>query len=114
MMMEIKKTISQETMIVTLIGKLDSRTTPDFQKDGATWPSGPVILDLAGLDYLSSAGLRALLQLKRDMAKKGATVVIAGSRGLVDKVIRVSGFEQVFLLYPSVPDAVAGMAEAGS
>jgi anti-sigma B factor antagonist len=112
--MQIQKVISQDTMVVTLIGKLDTRTSPEFQKDCATWPAGPVIIDLASLEYLSSAGLRVLLQIKRDMARRGSPVVIAGTRGLVDKVIRVSGFEQVFLLCPSVEEAMQAVSTAGA
>jgi anti-sigma B factor antagonist len=112
--MEIQKTISQGMMIVTVAGKLDARTTPDFQKTCAALPAVPMVLDLTGLEYLSSSGLRALLQLKRDFARNGIPVVIAGCQGLVDKVIRVSGFEQIFSLYPTVPEALAAVAEGGA
>ena len=108
--MQIQSTRSEGTMIVSLMGRLDSRTTPEFMKSSASWPVEPTIIDLAGLEYLSSAGLRALLQLKRDFARKNVTFVLAGSGGLVDKVLRMSGFEQVFALYPAVPDAVKAVA----
>jgi anti-sigma B factor antagonist len=112
--MEIQKTISQGMMIVSVTGKLDARTTPDFQKTCADLPAVPMILDLAGLEYLSSSGLRALLQLKRDFARNKTPLVIAGCQGLVDKVIHVSGFEQIFSLYPTVPEALAAVAEGGA
>jgi anti-anti-sigma factor len=112
--MEIQKTFSQGMMIVAVVGKLDTRTTPDFQKTCADLPDTPTILDLSGLDYLSSSGLRALLELKRSFSRKGTSVVIAGSRGLVDKVIRVSGFEQIFSLYPSVPEALETLGKGES
>jgi anti-sigma B factor antagonist len=114
--MEIQKTLLQGMMVVAVRGKLDARTTPAFVNASADLPALPVILDLAGLEYLSSSGLRALLQLKRDHAKRNIPVAIAGTTGLVDKVIRVSGFDQIFNLYPTVPAALEGVApgSAGS
>jgi anti-anti-sigma factor len=112
--MQINYTQTEGMMVVSIIGRLDSRTTPDFVKCCSGWPAGPMVLNLAGLDYLSSTGLRALLQLKRDFAKKNALVVIAGCTGLVDKVLRVSGFEQVFSLYPAVPDAIEAVAKGSA
>jgi anti-sigma B factor antagonist len=112
--MEIQKTTTQGMMIVMVKGKLDARTTPEFVKISAEWPAVPMILDLSALEYLSSSGLRALLQLKRDYARMGILVVIAGSGGLVDKVLRVSGFDQVFVLYPTVPEALQAVAQAGA
>lgn len=112
--MEIHYTPSPGAMVVTILGRLDARTVPDFQKSSAAWPVIPTVLDLTGLEYLSSSALRALLHLKREFGKKGTTVVIAGSNGLVDKVLRVSGFDQVFLIYPSVPDARKAVTAGGA
>ena len=104
--MQINYTRIEGMMVVTLIGKLDARTTPDFIKGCADMQAEALVLDLSGLEYLSSIGLRALLQLKRDFARRNIAFVIAGSGGLVDKVLRVSGFEQIFVLYPTVPAAM--------
>jgi anti-sigma B factor antagonist len=112
--MEIHYTMTEGTMVVSLMGRLDANTAPDFVKCCAGWTVMPMILDLTSLEYLSSIGLRALLQLKRDFAKQGADVVLAGCGGAVDKVIRVSGFEQVFMLYPSVPVAMRAVAGGGA
>lgn len=112
--MEIQTTMTQGILVMSVLGKLDSRTAPEFQKSTAELPPIPVILDLAGLEYMSSAGLRALLTLKRDREKSGNPVVLAGCRGLVDKVIRVSGFGQIFWLYPSATDALQSMAQGSA
>ena len=75
--MQINYTRTQGMMVVSIIGRLDTRTTPDFIRTTAGLPAEPTILDLAGLEYLSSTGLRALLQLRRDFAKKGAPLDIS-------------------------------------
>jgi anti-sigma B factor antagonist len=111
--MEIHVTKTPELTIVAINGKLDANTIADFQKSSADLPVMPTVLDLSRLEYLSSSALRALLQLKREFSKQGVPVVIAGSDGLVDKVLRVSGFEQIFVLFPSVDEAVRVMTRGG-
>ena len=112
--MEIHYTKAPDLTIVAIIGKLDANTIADFQKSSADLPVMPTVLDLSRLEYMSSSALRALLQLRRDFSKQGAPVVIAGSDGLVDKVLRVSGFEQIFVLFPSVDEAVRVMTRGGT
>ena len=112
--MEIHYTKTPELMVVAIVGKLDANTIGEFQKSSSLWPVTPTVLDLSRLEYMSSSALRALLQLKRDFGKQGVPVVIAGSDGLVDKVLRVSGFEQIFVLFPSVDDAVRAITRGGN
>ena len=112
--MEIHVTKAPDLTIVAIVGKLDANTIADFQKSSADLPVMPTVLDLSRLEYMSSSALRALLQLKREFSKQGVPVVIAGSDGLVDKVLRVSGFEQIFVLFPSVDEAVRVMTRGGN
>jgi anti-sigma B factor antagonist len=112
--MEIYQSISQGVTIVTLIGRLDTNSTSEFEEDRRTWMAGPIILDMSGLDYISSSGLRVFLQLKRDCAKKNTSIVFAGSRGSVEKIIRMSGFENLFRQFPSVQDAMQAVTAAGA
>jgi len=111
--MEIRYNGSDGTMVAAISGKLDARTIPEFQEACASWPVVPTILDLYGLRYMSSSALRALLQLKRAFAQQGVPVVIAGSNGLVDKILLVSGFEQIFTLYPTVEEAKKAIGSRG-
>jgi len=111
--MEIHVTKAPDLTIVAIVGKLDANTIADFQKSSADLPVMPTVLDLSRLEYMSSSALRALLQMKREFSKQGVPVVIAGSDGLVDKVLRVSGFEQIFVLFPSVDEAVRVMTRGG-
>ena len=63
--MEVLVQKEKETLKVFLIGKLDATSAPDFEAkvsnlDGVT----KVVVDAAGLEYISSAGLRVVLKLK--------------------------------------------------
>ena len=107
--MEIHCTKALDLTIVSIVGKLDANTIPDFLKSCADLPVLPMVLDMSRPEYMSSSALRALLQLKREISRRGVPVVIAGSYGLVDKVLRVTGFEQIFVLFLSVDEAVRVM-----
>jgi anti-anti-sigma factor len=107
---EINHNTIQGANIVTLTGRFDVEGTGKFEERSKAWVVGPIILDLSRLDYISSSGLRAFLQLKRNCANKGTPVFIVGTFGLVGKAIRLSGFENIFPRYPTVKDALHAVA----
>ena len=109
--MEIGQTISQGVIIVTVAEWLDSASSENFLKYCTALPVSPVIIDLSGLTYISSAGIRALLQFEKDRRQQGITVAIVGSKGFVLSVLKMSGFDQIFLMYPSVTEAMQVMAK---
>lgn len=104
--LQICHTISQGVIIVTPTEWLDTASSEEFLKYCTALPAGPVILDLSNLTYISSIGLRALRQFEKGRREQGTMVVIAGSRGFVNSVIRMSGFDQLFLMYPTAADAI--------
>lgn len=107
--MQIVKEEREGILIVAIIGRLDAGTTPEFQDDSTRWGDNPVIFDLTRLEYISSMGLRVFVYLKRQYQKKGISMVLAGSSELVDRILTLSGFEQVFARYATVQDAIEGL-----
>jgi len=80
---------------VWLAGRLDAAESPRAQSflDSVT---APKVLDLARLEYVSSAGLGVLLRTqKRAMSGGGGLVLINASKHLRD-IFRYSGFDRVF------------------
>ena len=112
--LEISHTISQGVIIVTTTGWLDTDSSEEFLKYCTALPTAPVILDLSNLTYISSIGLRALLQFEKARREQGTVVVLAGSKGFVLSVLKMSGFDQIFLMYPSAADAMQVIAKPGS
>ena len=71
-----------------------------------------VILDLSGLEYISSAGLRVLmLAAKQCKAQKG-TLLVTGLQPLVREIFEISKFTLVFTITPSLDDALAKASQA--
>jgi len=87
---------------ITLSGRLDSLTSPDFEKTVDTILSAEakiIILNLADLEFLSSAGIRVIFKLQKGVLQKKGVVVISKPQPQVAKVIeiiRALPAEQVF------------------
>ena len=77
-----------------LEGRLDSVTAPEveavFHQMAERFDK--LVLNLAQLDYISSAGLRSLKRLHMDMKKKGGTLVLKNVRNMVMEVFEMTGF----------------------
>lgn len=93
--MEITKTRNDSNLDVTLSGRLDTTTSPELEKeledlDGIT----ALVFDFKDIDYVSSAGLRVLLNTQKRMNKQG-TMVIRNVCDNVMEVFQMTGFTSV-------------------
>lgn len=58
--------------------------------------SGPTILDLSELDYISSAGISVILRLYKRLTDSGDTLTLANLSNRVQTVFKYAGLDQVF------------------
>lgn len=65
-----------------------------------------VVLDLAGMSYIASMGIGALVKFRNEIAHAGGRVVLAAMRPLVLDTFKHAGLLRVFQTYPTVDDAV--------
>jgi len=74
-------------------GRLDTLSAPEFEAEMKSSLDGitELVLDLAGLEYVSSAGLRALLSLHKKMAEVGSMKVVNVNE-IVAEVFEVTRF----------------------
>lgn len=96
-------------MIVTVGGRMDAVSAPEFEKRCQAWlaeGAESFVIDLAGLDYISSAGLRSLLVLAKKAAAGQGRVAIAAARDVVKEVFAISGFGAIFPMADSVESAI--------
>jgi anti-anti-sigma factor len=99
--------------VVRLVGRLDTKTAPDFEKEALMWVEEGcrgVALDLSGIDYVSSAGLRSILVLAKKLQSVEGRVVLFGMSGVVEEVFSISGFDR---LIPVVEDRDAACKTLG-
>lgn len=91
--MTIEKNINANALTITLSGRLDTTTAPQLESELKASIEGieNLILDFAGLEYLSSAGLRVLLSAQKIMNKQGA-MVVKNVNETIQEIFEVTGF----------------------
>jgi anti-sigma B factor antagonist len=109
--MEIKTESMKRCELVTVAGRVDSATAPDLEKLllGLV-QSGKknIVVNLAGTEYISSAGLKALLsaQMKVRKALPAGDVVISAIRPELKESFDLVGFDRLFQFYDEDVQAV--------
>ena len=67
---------------------------------------GAVVLDMRGLDFCDSAGLRILVEADRAARARGAALRLAAVSASVDRVLELSGAHSVLATFPDVATAL--------
>ena len=105
-----------DTVVLSPVGRIDHSTSEDFKTalltelDGCAPGRDRVVLDLGGVEYIASVGLRALMLAARQAKAQGSTLVVASLQPLVREVFEISRFTLLFSVFPSVRDALAALS----
>ncbi len=108
-MLELSEREEQGWSVLAVKGRLDTQTVERFSAQCATAIDAGranVVLDLSGLEYVSSAGLSSILGAAKRVQARGGRLTVAGLRGLVKEVFAISGFETVLPTYADVETAI--------
>ena len=98
-MLNINKTRDGGKLCVALEGRLDTTTAPELEAslkedlDTVT----ELIIDLAKLEYISSAGLRVLLAAQKTMIKQGS-MVVTHPNDVISEIFEVTGFSTILTI----------------
>ena len=96
--MEIKKDIEGEKLTLTVGVRLDTNTSPELEAEMALDGVKEVVFDLAGLEYISSAGLRVLMAAQKAMMAAGGKMSVANPNAMVKGVFDMTGLSSVFTI----------------
>lgn len=109
--MKINSVANNGITIITLAGDIDSRTAPVVQEQVVpmTTEADKLILDLTQVSYMSSAGLRVLLLLYRQVASKKGQIILVGLSPSILDTMAVTGFLKFFSTANSLQEAVASL-----
>jgi anti-sigma B factor antagonist len=108
--MEIKNSKCGRNTVVAVSGELDINTSEVFGKHcAALVQQGEIniVLDFSNLRYLSSAGLRNLLILDRQVRGAGGSLSLCAPSEPTKMVLRISGFLDQIKVYNSVEELPA-------
>lgn len=94
--MTINKTKENETLTVTIEGRLDTTTAPQLEAElkSSLDDIKELIFDIKDLEYISSAGLRVLLSAQKVMNKQGSMTVKGASESVME-IFEVTGFVDI-------------------
>lgn len=94
--MTINNTKNGSKLTLKLEGRLDTTTAPQLEREieKSLIEITTLILDMEGLEYLSSAGLRVILMLQKKMNQQG-TMVVKNVNETIMEVFEITGFVDI-------------------
>jgi anti-anti-sigma factor len=116
--MDIKNKTYDSILVLSPEGRIDHANSEDFRnslgpfvdrcrKDGES-----IVLDLAGVDYISSAGLRSFMLAEKHAKAQGGRIVVAAMQPVVKEIFEISRFTLVFETFATVREALARFSPA--
>ncbi len=98
-------------LLVSASGRLDSGSAGELEAvlPARVQTNEKIVLSLADVPYVSSAGLRVLLIGAKAARAKGHKLVLAGLSPSVREVFDISGFSSIFAIEPDVESALASL-----
>jgi anti-anti-sigma factor len=109
--MELEKYMRGRVTVLALEGELDSTTAADArERISELVPSdGAALLDLGGMTYMSSAGLRVLLLVYRQVRECGVPLALSRINPDVAEVMTDTGFIDFFTVVDSIDAGVEAL-----
>lgn len=105
-----------EVVVVALLGKLDHPSAASLQATleplaaDAADREAPLLLDFAGVSYISSMGLRVLMVVAKAMRARRQRIGAAALQPAVAEIFAIARFNHVLEVFPSVRDALAALS----
>lgn len=99
-MLNIAKKQEGKTLTLTLEGRLDTNTAPKLQAEIEPMLTAisALTLDFAGVDYISSAGLRVLLTFEQELEEQDKTMELCHVNDIIRDVFDVTGFLDILTI----------------
>jgi len=107
--MTITPTFAAGSLCLHVTGRLDALTSRDFEtKCLESVAANPprVVLNFEGVNYVSSAGVHAIVAVGKTVQKCGGVLALCGLKGTVQTVLEVSGLYSTFPVYESAEAAL--------
>ena len=107
--MEIEKQSFKRAELVTVSGRIDGTNASELDDafhglidEGSV----NIVAELSGVEYMSSAGLRALVAALRDCKNKGGDLKIANPSQRMGDVLNLAGLDTIFAIYDDETSAI--------
>jgi anti-anti-sigma factor len=107
---------SDGVAVVEPKGRIDSVTAKVFgDRVCALVRAGEnrVVIDLANVAYMSSAGFRSLLIVSKTVEQTAGQLALCGVMGEIERLFDIGGFNKLFVICPTRAESVAKVGPAG-
>ena len=107
--MDISTQQAKSVSVMTVKGRVDSATAPDLEnalKQLVEGDKTQIVLDLKDVEYMSSAGLRAMVSTLKAVKRINGDLRLCTPSPRVAEVLRLAGLNSIFSIYPTQADAV--------
>jgi anti-sigma B factor antagonist len=101
---------TDNSTIITVMGSVDAITAAELSKvltNQINEGHANLVVDLIGVEFMSSAGLRTLLGAVKEARSSGGDLRITSTNPGIDKVLKMSGFHNIAKVFPSQAEAVS-------
>jgi anti-anti-sigma factor len=97
--------------VLTVTGRIDMTTSDAFTERVLAMVAGglPLVIDFSGVNYISSAGLRALMLASKQARSAGTGLAIAALQPVVLEIFQISRFDKLVPCLPTVDAALAAV-----
>ena len=112
MILKLTNTKQGVVTIVSVAGRLDGAGGPEIETHCTTLIKGGatrLLLDIAGVDYVSSAGLRSLLVMAKSIKAVNGSLVLCNLSPMVRDVMAISCFDKILTLAVDRDTALAAL-----
>ena len=107
--MDISTQQVKNVSVMTVKGRVDSATAPDLEnalKQLVEGDKTQIVLDLKDVEYMSSAGLRAMVSTLKSVKRVNGDLRLCTPSPRVAEVLRLAGLNSIFSIYPAQADAI--------
>jgi anti-anti-sigma factor len=108
-MMEMLEARRNDFSVLSLKGRLDEVSAPSVRnhlQQRIDQGERRFAVDAAGLTYISSSGLRLLLQVAKQLEERSGRVVLCALQEPVKRVLEIAGFTSLFSIFSSPEEAI--------
>jgi len=111
--MEISEQRRGDIIVLIPVGRINNDTSTVFQPkllDTVAPAGSKVLIDFSGVEYISSAGLRALMMASKQSKANSGLLAVAGLTPMVKEIFAISRFSLVVQVFETTTEAIKALS----
>lgn len=114
--MQIESRTYGTVVVATPEGRIDQTAATPFEQALTPFLADrdvdALVFDFGGVEYISSVGLRVLMVASKALRRRNARIAVAAMRPVVAEIFRISRFDAVVEVFPSLRGALGALSPA--